>query len=143
GVSYSYFATQKLELEGLSAQILRLDQELKEYGPETKPARDKLKETIVRGYEAFWGRGSPDLAELTVGVPLAYAEATSNYLATLKPQTDVQKAALATANTYASMVEQSRLLMALQMASHPVSWVVIAILMFWTGALFFGIGLFA
>jgi len=43
GVSYSYFATQKTELEGFSAQILRLDQALKQYGPETQPERDKRK----------------------------------------------------------------------------------------------------
>ena len=41
------------------------------------------------------------------------------------------------------MVEQSRLLMSLQVASGPLSWVLIAILVFWTAALFFGIGLYA
>jgi hypothetical protein len=41
------------------------------------------------------------------------------------------------------MVEQSRLLISLQIASPPVSWVLIAILVFWTAALFFGIGLYA
>ncbi len=67
----------------------------------------------------------------------------SDFLATLEPKTDAQKQALATASQYASMVEQSRLLMSLQVASGPVSWVLIAILVFWTVALFFGIGLFA
>ena len=67
----------------------------------------------------------------------------SDFLATLQPKTDGQKQALATANQYNSMVEQSRLLMSLQVASSPVSWVLIAILLFWTVALFFGIGLFA
>ena len=41
------------------------------------------------------------------------------------------------------MVEQSRLLISLQVASGPVSWVLIAILVFWTAALFFAIGLYA
>ena len=41
------------------------------------------------------------------------------------------------------MVEQSRLLISLQVASAPVSWVLIAILVFWTAALFFAIGLYA
>ena len=35
GVSYSFFATQKAELEALSAQILQLDMALAQYGPET------------------------------------------------------------------------------------------------------------
>jgi Protein of unknown function (DUF4239) len=143
GVSYAYFSTQKTELEGFSAQILRLDQALKQYGPETQPAREKLKEGIVKGYETFWGGGEVDPAALTVAGPLTNAQATMEYLATLQPKTDAQKAALATANQYASMVEQSRLLMSLQVASPPVSWVLIAILIFWTAALFFGVGLYA
>jgi hypothetical protein len=143
GVSFAYYSTQKANLETFSAQILRLDQALGQYGPETKPLRDKIKEGIVKGYETFWGGGSPDPAALTVGPPLANAQAISDYLSTLKPQTDVQKAALATANLYASMVEQSRLLISLQVASGPVSWFLIAILVFWTAALFFAIGLYA
>jgi hypothetical protein len=143
GVSFAYYSTQKANLETFSAQVLRLDQALGQYGPETKPMRDKIKEGIVKGYETFWGGGSPDPAALTVGPPLANAQAISDYLSALKPQTDVQKAALATANLYASMVEQSRLLISLQVASGPVSWFLIAILVFWTAALFFAIGLYA
>ena len=143
GVSWAYFSAQRTNLENFSAQILRLDQALAQFGPETKPMRDKLKEGIERGYEAIWGGGSVDRAMMTVEAPLANAQAISDFLATLQPNTDVQKAALSTANTYASMVEQSRLLMSLQIASAPVSWVLIAILVFWTAALFFAIGLYA
>jgi hypothetical protein len=123
--------------------VLRLDQALAQYGPETKPLRDKLKEGIEKGYEAIWGSGTVDPALLTVAVPLANAQGITDFLATLKPATDAQKAALATASQYASMVEQSRLLISLQVASAPVSWILIAILVFWTAALFFGIGLYA
>src|SRR5271166_4082242 len=120
-----------------------LDQALAQYGPETKPARDKLKAGIVKGYETFWGGGDADPNLLSAAVPLANAQAMTDFLATLEPKTDAQKQALATASLYNSMVEQSRLLMSLQVASPPVSWVLIAILVFWTLALFFGIGLFA
>ncbi|MBV9290240.1 MAG: hypothetical protein JO288_20900 [Hyphomicrobiales bacterium] len=143
GVSFAYFSGQRTNLENFSAQILRLDQALAQYGPETKPMRDKLKEGIVRGYEAIWGGGEADPKLLTVAVPLANAQATSEFLATLEPKTDVQKAALSTANVYAGLVEQSRLLMSLQIAAGPVSWFLIAILVFWTAALFFAIGLYA
>jgi hypothetical protein len=143
GVSWAYFSAQRTNLENFSAQILRLDQSLAQFGPETKPMRDKLKDGIERAYAVIWGGGSIDPALLTVEPALANAQGVSDYLATLQPKTDVQKAALATANTYASMVEQSRLLISLQIASLPVSWVLIAILVFWTAALFFGIGLYA
>jgi hypothetical protein len=143
GVSFAYYSTQKSNLETFSAQILRLDRALKQYGPETQPLRDKLKAGIVKGYQTFWGGGDVDPKALTVETPLANADAISDFLATLQPKTDAQKAALATANQYASMVVQSRLLIALQVASGPVSWFLIAILVFWTAALFFGIGLYA
>jgi hypothetical protein len=143
GVSYAYFSTQKTELETFSAQVLRLDQALAQYGPETKPLRDKIKAGIEKGYELFWGGGDADPEALSVAVPLANAQGISDFLATLKPTTDAQKQALATAGQYSSMVEQSRLLMSLQVASLPVSPLMIAILVFWTVALFFAIGLFA
>jgi hypothetical protein len=108
-------------MENFSAQILRLDQALAQYGPETKPMRDGIKEGIEKAYATIWGGGTVDPALLTVGPPLASAQATADYLATLQPKTDAQKAALATANTYASLVEQSRLLMSLQIAAGPVS----------------------
>ncbi len=143
GVSFAYFSTQKTELEGFSAQVLRLDQALAQYGPETKPLRDRMKAGIVKAYETFWGGGEVDPSLLSVEAPLANAQAVGEFLATLQPKTDQQKQALATAVQYNGMVEQSRLLMSLQVASLPVSWVLIAILVFWTVALFFGIGLYA
>src|SRR5580698_3580780 len=66
GVSYAYYSTQKTELEGFSAQVLRLDQALGQYGPETKPLRDKMKAGIVKAYETFWGGGEVDPSLLTV-----------------------------------------------------------------------------
>ena len=50
GVSFAYFSRQRTQFETFSAQVLRLEaQALKQFGPKAKPARDKLKETIVRG----------------------------------------------------------------------------------------------
>lgn len=143
GVSWGYFSAQRTNLENFSAQILRLDQALAQFGPETQPMRDGLKAGIEKAYGAIWGGGTVDPALLTVQAPLANAQAVTNYLGSLQPKTEAQKAALATANLYASMVEQSRLLISLQVASAPVSWVLIAILVFWTAALFFAIGLYA
>src|SRR3984957_8429090 len=119
GVSWGYFSAQRTNLENFSAQILRLDQSLAQFGPETKPMRDRLKEGIEKAYEAIWGGGTVDPAMLTVGPPLANGQAVSDYLGTLQPKTEAQKSALATANQYASKVEQSRLLISLQIAAAP------------------------
>jgi hypothetical protein len=141
GVSYSFFATQKAGLETLSSQILQLDLALAQYGPETMPVRAKLKESTQRAYEAIWGDGEKDPKLLTIGAPVAAQLGMNAFLATLDPKTELQKAAVAKASTYAGLVAQSRIMMALQLAGHPVLWGLLSIIVFWAVALFFAIGL--
>ncbi len=142
GTSYAFFGSQKVELETLSSQILLLDQALAQYGPETQPAREKLKASVQEAYETFWGDKEPDAKLLSVASPLAAGQATKALLATLKPQTDAQKQAVASANALAGQIEQGRVLMDLQIASHPVSSALLIVLAIWSIVLFFGMGLF-
>jgi len=137
GTSYSYFTTQQSELESLSAQALLLDQALAQYGPETQPARAQLKDVFVRGYKLFWGGGDADPAALTVAGPLARLRALSAFLDTLEPKTEAQKEAQTKARELNWSLTQARLLMSLQVASPPISWSLMAILLFWAIALFF------
>ena len=62
GVSWAYFSAQRTNLENFSAQVLRLDQALGQFGPETKPMRDQLKAGIEKAYGAIWGGGTIDPA---------------------------------------------------------------------------------
>lgn len=143
GTSFAFFGSQKTALEMLSAQILNLDQALAQYGPETKPLRDKLKENAQKAYNTFWGGGDTDPKQLSVSVPLAAGQATKAFLAGLTPTTEAQKQALAAANAAAGQIQQQRVMMSLQVASHPVGTGLIIILLIWAVVLFFGIGLFA
>jgi len=143
GTSFAFFGGQKTTLEGLSAQILELDQALAQYGPETKPARDRLKQATEKAYDTFWGGGVADPALLDVSVPMAAYQATTAYLDTLKPETEAQKRALASAKTLAGEIEHSRIMMDLQVAGPPVTPVLVTILVIWAVILFFSIGLFA
>jgi hypothetical protein len=143
GVSFGYFTTQRAELEAYSAQVLQLDESLAQYGPETQPVRAGLKDQIVRGYEVIWGGGGVDPRALTVASPLAHLRAMNAFLGTLEPKTETQKQALAKANEFVWSTTQSRLLMSLQVASRPVSWPLMAVLLFWSVALFFVFGILA
>jgi hypothetical protein len=143
GTSFAFFGSQKTALEMLSAQILNLDQALAQYGPETKPLRDKLKENAQKAYDTFWGSGDADPKLLSVSVPLAAGQATKAFLAGLTPTTEAQKQALAAANAAAGQIQQQRVMMSLQVASHPVGTGLIIILLIWAVVLFFGMGLFA
>ncbi|MGA2124800.1 MAG: hypothetical protein ABSG76_01480, partial [Xanthobacteraceae bacterium] len=141
GASFSSFWTQRSELEAFSAQMLLLDQSLAQYGTDTKPARAAMKDTLVQAYRLIWGGGDVDKSTLTVAVPLARLRAMNEFLGTLEPKTDMQKHALEKARELVWSVTQSRLLMSLQVSSHPVSWPLMTILLFWTLALFFAFGL--
>jgi len=143
GTSFAFFGGQKTTLEALSAQILELDQALAQYGPETKPARDRLRDASQKAYDAFWGGGEPDPKILSVENPMAAYQATKAFLAGLNPTTEAQKQALASANALAGQIEHGRILMNLQVASPPVSGGTVIILVIWAALLFFGMGLFA
>ncbi|RBP09203.1 hypothetical protein DFR50_12240 [Roseiarcus fermentans] len=142
GTSFGFFGTQKTELEMLSSQILMLDQALAQFGPDTKPARDRLKESVQTVYETFWGDRDPDPKLLSVTMPLASAQATKAFLATLKPETDAQKQALASANLLTNQIMQGRVMIDLQVASHPISSGMLTVLTIWAVILFFAMGLF-
>jgi hypothetical protein len=142
GTSFGSFGTQKANLEMLSAQLLNLDQTLAQYGPETKPLRDKLKENVQKAYDTFWGGGDADPAQLSVSAPLAAGQATKAFLAGLTPTTDVQKQTLAAANAAVDRFQQQRILLSLQVASHPVSPGLVIVLVIWAVVLFFSMGLF-
>ncbi len=143
GTSFGFFFAQKTSLDTFAAQVLEFDRALAQYGPETKPARAKLKEAMIGGHDLFWGHGDVDPAALTVAAPLSQEVAFDAYLASLQPTSETQKQALAKARQYAATVELSRLLMSLQVAGQSVPWQFVAILAVWAVALFLGYGLFA
>jgi hypothetical protein len=143
GTSFGFFFTQRANLDTFAAHALQLDLALAEYGPETKPARAQFRDEFVQGYDLFWGRGDVDRAAFTVARSLHQGATVDAYLSSLQPTSEVQKQAVARANQYAAAMEQSRLLMLLQVAGQSVPSELVAILAIWAIALFFGYGLFA
>src|SRR5450432_2396692 len=66
GSAYFFSATQQSELQTLAAHSLLLDKALAQYGPETKPVRDQMKDALTRSHELFWGGGDVDPEMLSV-----------------------------------------------------------------------------
>ena len=71
GSVFSFYSTQKSELEAFASRAVHLDLELAEYGPETMSTRVKMKETLQGIHDMFWGKdvGEVDLEspKFTVG----------------------------------------------------------------------------
>ncbi len=140
GSAYALYAVEKSEIETLSARSLQLDSALETFGPEAQPGRDGLRRAITQSYESIWGRGTADLGNMHVKSVLAGSKMLEQFLASLTPKTDLQKQALANANTAAAQITQTRILMDLQLAS-GVNWPMLSIVVCWSLLLFCGYGL--
>jgi hypothetical protein len=138
--SFSAFSTQESELETLATNTLELDMALAQYGPDAKPARDILRDTLVRTHQLFWGKGGANSMTLGVAVALPAIKAMNDSLNMLDPKTPMQKALFSSAISYEEAIEATRLKMSLQLAS-AVARPLLLIIGFWSVLLFLGYGL--
>ena len=138
--SFSAFSTQESELETLATNALELDMALAQYGPDGRPARDVLRDTLVRTHELFWGKRGANSMTLGVAVALPAIKAMNDSLNMLDPKTPMQTALFSSAIDYDKAIEATRLKMSLQLAS-TVAPPLLLIIGFWSVLLFLGYGL--
>lgn len=139
GSAYGFYATQKSEVEALAAREIQLDMALAQYGPPAQPIRDGMKKAVTRAYDTFWGGGRADPQGLAVAAFLPGLKMLNEAIAALDPTTAVQKQLISTIGFNAGFIQQTRLLMSLQLAS-PVSWPLLIIVVSWALLLFCGFG---
>jgi hypothetical protein len=142
GSAYAFYATQKSELETLAARAVQLDLALAEFGPETAPARIRMKETFQGVRNMVWGDGAGQNAEpdFSVAAPIQHLREMDEYVASLDPKTPAQRQFAAAAVGDTSAIEQTRLLISMQLAS-AISWPLVVIVVSWALILFCGFGL--
>jgi hypothetical protein len=133
------FDTQRNEFIQLSANVILLDRALGRYGPEAKPARDLLRQTVAGVIERIW----PEDRSRTGGIPeTTGGEALYEMIQGLSPKTDSQRNLQAQALKIAIDLGQTRwLLFSQKESSLPVPF--LAILICWLTILFASFGLFA
>jgi hypothetical protein len=139
GSTYGFYSTQKSEMETFAARAVQLDLALSEYGPETKEARDKMKDTLQGVHDFIW-TSKAGSQMLPIGESLGHLRLMDEYIASLTPQTPAQRQFAGAASVDASLIEQMRLLIWLQLAS-PISWPLLIIVVSWALILFCGYGL--
>ena len=140
GSTYFFSSTQQSELQTLAAHYLQLDRALAKYGPETKPMRIRIKDSLTRNYELFWGGGDADPQMLTVAAAIAAMQPLDDYLELLDANTPAQKQAVSTAAAQFGQIKQIRLMMSLQLAN-PFSGPLLLTVVAWSLFLFCGFGL--
>jgi hypothetical protein len=141
GSAYGFYSTQKSELESYAAKAIHLDLALAEFGPETAIARAKMKETLQTVHDMVWGdHAKLTPADLLVKAPLARLRQMDEYVASLEPKTPPQRQFASAAAAAATAIEQTRVLIPLQLAS-SVSWPLVVIVVSWALILFCGFGI--
>jgi hypothetical protein len=141
GSAYGFFATQKANIENLAARSIQLDMALKQFGPEGAPMRTGLQAAINQAYKAIW---VDNVDPRSYGLaPLVDNFARMNEAAAvLQAKTPDQIAALPTINASIGIIETTRFLMSLQLAS-PISWPLLHVVVSWAMLLFAGYGVLA
>jgi hypothetical protein len=141
GSAYTLYSTQKSEVNAFAARALQLDLVLAEFGPDTAPARAMIKNTLTKVRRMLWWRstsgGMPP--DFNVAEPIAELRHIDEDVASVDPKTPAQKQFQAAAAADANAMEQTRLLMSLQLAS-PVSYPLLVIVVSWALILFCGFG---
>lgn len=128
------FDTQRSELMQLSGKVVWLDRVLASYGPDAQPARDRLKAATGRALQTMWG----DMGGLPAGATGdLYAE-----IQALRPATDAQRNAQATAIGIANDIGQTRWLMFEQRQGRLPRALLVG-LVAWLAGVFVAFGLFS
>ncbi len=115
--SYGVYSQQQSEAHTLGSQVLQLDLALERYGPEADRGRELLKNELIGTRERFWGRDGAGPAFFTYAESRAELRGMDGFFATLKPSTDEQRNALATARQLSESIVETHYLMSRQLRS--------------------------
>jgi hypothetical protein len=139
GSAYGFFAAQKTNIETLCSRALELDLAFRQYGAETQPLREELRQSMAGAYDAIWGGGAAYRQQFDVDAYMPRFEKWNETMSSLTPHTPAQTHLLSSMIASSSAYQQTRLLTSLQLAS-PLSWPLLVIVVSWAMLLFCGFG---
>jgi len=137
------FDTVNAESVNAGSKLIYLDHLLARYGPETKPARQVLRNSIIESITRMWPEenngmsGTQALEKGGRGV-----EGVLDTLDGLTPTTDSQRQLIAQARQICGELHQSRWL-AIEQEQNTLPTTFLIVLLCWLTMLFISIGLFA
>ena len=131
------YDTQSSELIQMSANIALLDRVLAHYGPETKEARDLLRDSVLRALDQMWSKDAAPKASPSAGSEILYDK-----MQRLSPKNDTQRALQGQASSIAMDLGKTRWLM-FEQSTISVSLPLLIALVLWLTVIFISFGLFA
>jgi len=141
GSAINSLAEKEGELRSAGVQFIVLDRTLAEYGPETKDARDLLKQLLSARISQIWPEegGNVSLAALGGGAGI---ELVRRNLFAMSPKTDEQRWLQSTALQITNTIAVSRWTTVEQIGSR-FPWPFFIVVVFWLAIIFASFGLFA
>jgi len=138
----SSFDAKDGELTRAATRYVLLDRTMAEYGPETREARDLLRQILVMRLHQIWpeedrGRLNPEAVNQGLGV-----DAIQRYLLNLAPQNDAQRWLQSKALQLSSDIAEVRWTSAEELGG-SIQWPFLTIVVFWFVVIFASFGLFA
>ena len=124
------------------ARVIQLDHVLAQYGPETRAARDQLRNSVAERVQQIWGKTKSGDSGIHAVEKSRTVPEMQAALGALTPTTEQQKSALNQATQIIAEIWQNRLLI-MEEQQTPVPPVFLALLVFWLALLFMSFGLFA
>jgi hypothetical protein len=134
------FDTTKREFTQMSANIILLDRELAEYGPETNEVRHLLHSAVNTVLRQSWPADASDPVERA---PTANPEHIYQKISSLSPQNAIQRSLQAQALGTSTAVAQTRWLLFEQRAESSIPMPFLVVLVFWLCIIFASFGLYA
>src|SRR5262249_12117953 len=135
----SSFSKASDELRELSLQLIRMDRNLRRYGPEAIEARATLHTwAIAKMQHLFPEKGTPAISSETT---IQMLENVQDAVLDLTPQNERQKYLRTLCATLSSNIIQAR--WALEQTGHSIPIPFLVLLIFWLAIVFASFGLFA
>lgn len=138
----SSYDTQTTQINQMSANIVLLDKLLAQYGPETSPIRNLMRQGVVILADRLWRENSTDAAKATPFEASTTSEAFFAKLQQLSPQNDSQRSLQARAIQVSTDLAQTRLLLFAE-TNNSIPMPFMIVLIFWLTMIFASFSLFA
>ena len=137
----STYDAKASEVNQITANIIMIDQLLSEYGPEVRPAREKLRSSVQGMVQKMWNEGNEKSGKSSGFTPTAASVETWRLVHSLPTQTEMQRGLSSQITEAAKSLSQLRLLLFAQSGrSIPTPFLVI--LVFWLAIIFASFSLF-
>ncbi|MEA2783516.1 MAG: hypothetical protein QOK29_5060 [Rhodospirillaceae bacterium] len=138
----SSFSTRNAEVTRLSADIIRIDRLLRQYGPEADLARDALQRYTAMKLDDMFPEGADRKPHVDNPATLKMLEHVQDVILALKPGDDRQHWLITQALQLAAEIGETRWLLVQQSTgSVPIPFLILVV--FWLTILFASFGLFA